>query len=211
MVNGSTSRGQIFVVDDDASMRQSLSLALEPEGYEVICFANGASLLCSAREHIPACIFIEVRLPEKSGIDILKRLRAEDYPAPVFVTSGQGDIPMAVDAIRNGASDFIEKPITGNEIVGRVKAVVEPPAGAGGGGIFSRRPSLRLPGSEPLTRRERDVLMHLVDGASNKEIARRLNIGSRTVESHRASILRKAGVRRAADLVRLVLRARQDF
>ena len=201
----------IFVVDDDASMRQSLSSALEQEGYEVICFADGASLLCSAREHIPACIFIEVRPPEKSGIDILKRLRAEDYPAPVFVTSGQGDIPMAVDAIRNGASDFIEKPVTGSEIVGRVRAVVESAAGARSGSNFFRKSSLRLPGSEPLTRREREVLMHLVDGAANKEIARRLNIGSRTVETHRASILRKAGVRRAADLVRLVLGERQGF
>jgi FixJ family two-component response regulator len=207
--NCSTSRGQIFVVDDDASMRQSLSSALEQEGYEVICFADGAALLCSARERIPTCIFIEVRPPEKSGIGILKQLRAEEYPAPVFVTSGQGDIPMAVDAIRNGASDFIEKPITGHEIVGRVRAVVEPLPGAGSGGNFFKKSLLCLPGREPLTRRERDVLTHLVDGASNKEIARRLNIGARTVETHRASILRKAGVRRAAELVRLVLRERQ--
>ncbi|WP_298254831.1 response regulator [Bradyrhizobium sp.] len=211
MQDRSNSRGQIFVVDDDASTRQSLSSALEPEGYEVICFADGAALLSSARECIPACIFIEVRLPEKSGIDVLKQLRAEDYPAPIFVTSGQGDIPMAVDAIRNGASDFIEKPVTGDEIVGRVRAVVEPSPGAGNGSDFFKKSSLRLPGRDPLTRRERDVLMHLVDGASNKEIARRLNIGSRTVESHRASILRKAGVRRAAELVRLVLRERHNL
>ena len=145
----------------------------------------------------------------KSGIDILKQLRAEEYPAPVLVTSGQGDIPMAVDAIRNGASDFIEKPVTGHEIVSRVRAVVEPLPDAGGGGNLFRKSSLCLPGREPLTRRERDVLAHLVDGASNKEIAQRLNIGARTVESHRASILRKAGVRRAAELVRLVLRERR--
>ena len=204
MSNDSTSRGQIFVVDDDPAMRQSLSSVLEEEGYEVICFADGAALLSSARDCIPACIFLEVRLPEKSGIDILKKLRAEDYPAPVFVTSGQGDIPMAVDAIRNGASDFIEKPVTGDEIVDRVKAVVEVPSQASNGNpsnIFS----LQLSGSEPLSRRERDVLVHLVGGASNKEIAQRLGVSPRTIESHRAGILRKAGVRNAAELVRRIL------
>jgi len=203
--NVSSSRGQIFVVDDDPSMRQSLSSVLEEEGYEVICFADGAALLSSARERIPACIFLEVRLPGKSGIDILKTLRAEDYPAPVFVTSGQGDIPMAVDAIRNGASDFIEKPVTGNEIVGLVKALVEAPSKARNDGNPSRKFPLHLWGGERLTRRERDVLAHLVEGASTKEIAQQLGLSSRTVEGHRASMMRKAGVRRAAELVRLIL------
>lgn len=201
--NDATSRGQIFVVDDDPSMRQSLSSVLEKEGYEVICFVDGAALLSSARNRIPACIFLEVRLPGKSGIDILKKLRAEDYPAPIFVTSGQGDIPMAVDAIRNGASDFIEKPVTGNEIVRRVKAVVEALSRASNGP--SEISLLHLPGREPLTRREQDVLVHLAEGASSKEIAQRLGVSSRTVEGHRARIMRKSGVRSAAGLVRLVL------
>jgi FixJ family two-component response regulator len=207
----STSRGQIFVVDDDPSMRQSLSSVLEEEGYEVICFADGAALLSSARDRIPACIFLEVRLPGKSGIDILKKLRAEDYPAPVFMTSGQGDIPMAVDAMRNGASDFIEKPAAGNEIVGRVKALVEALPQMSNGGNPSKALSLHFPGREPLTRRERDVLARLVEGASNKEIARQLGLSSRTVEGHRACIMRKAGVRSAAELVRLVLSGRHYF
>ena len=211
VANDLTSRCQIFVVDDDPSTRQSLSSVLEEEGYEVICFADGAALLSSARDRIPACIFLEVRLPEKSGIDILKKLRAEDYPAPIFVTSGQGDIPMAVDAIRNGASDFIEKPIAGNEIVGRVRAVVEALPKTNNGGNSLKISSLRLPGGEPLTRRERDVLVHLAEGFSNKEIAQRLGVSSRTVEGHRARIMRKAGVRSAAGLVRLILSERHPL
>jgi len=203
--NAASSRGQIFVVDDDPSMRESLSLVLEEEGYEVICFADGAALLSSARDCIPACIFLEVRLPGKSGIDILKKLRAEDYPAPIFVTSGQGDIAMAVDAIRNGASDFIEKPVTGNEIVGRVRAVVEALSQASNGSNPSKIFLLHFPGRELLTRRERDVLVHLVEGDSNKEIAHRLGVSARTVEGHRAGIMRKAGVRSTAQLVRRVL------
>jgi FixJ family two-component response regulator len=209
--NDATSRGQIFVVDDDPSMRQSLSSVLEEEGYEVICFADGAALLSSARDCIPACIFLEVRLPGKSGIDVLKKLRAEDYPAPIFVTSGQGDIPMAVDAIRNGASDFIKKPVAGDEIVGRVKAVVEALPRASSGINSSEIASLHFPGHEPLTRRERDVLAHLAEGDSNKEIAQRLGVSSRTVEGHRASIMRKAGVRSAAELVRLILSERHNL
>lgn len=207
--NDLISRGQIFVMDDDPSMRQSLASVLEQEGYEVICFADGAALLSSAKDRIPACIFLEVGLPGKSGIDILKKLRADDYPAPVFVTSGQGDIPMAVDAIRNGASDFIEKPVTGNEIIGRFKAVVEAIAPASNGGNPSKITSLNLPGREPLTRRERDVLVHLAEGDSNKEIAQRLGLSSRTVEGHRASIMRKAGVKSVAGLMRLALSERQ--
>lgn len=210
-MNDTISRGQIFVMDDDASTRQSLSSVLGQEGYEVICFADGAALLSSARDRIPACIFIEVRPPEKSGIGILKELRAEDYPAPVFVTSSHGDIPMAVEAIRNGASDFIEKPASGDEILGRVKAVVEALSCADRPSDSLRISSLRGLGRKPFSRRERDVMVHLAEGATNKEIARHLNLSARTVEGHRASIMRKAGVRSAAELVRLILSGRQDL
>jgi FixJ family two-component response regulator len=203
--NDLTSRGQIFVVDDDPCMRQSLSSVLEEQGYEVVCFADGAALLSSARDRIPVCIFLEIRPPEKSGIDILKKLRAEDYPAPVFVTSGQGDIPMAVDAIRNGASDFIEKPVTGNEMVGRVKAAIEMLSRASPANNTSKICSLHFPGGEPLTRRERDVLAHLAEGATNREIAERLGLSARTIEGHRANIMKKVGVKSAAELVRRIL------
>ena len=198
-------------MDDDASMRQSLSSVLGREGYEVICFADSAALLFSARDRVPACIFIEVRPPEKAGIEILKELRAEDYPAPVFMTSSQGDIPMAVEAIRNGASDFIEKPVTGDEILDRVRVVVEAHPCASGGGNPLRVSSLHGLGRKPFSRRERDVLVHLAEGATNKEIAQRLELSARTVEGHRASIMRKAGVKSAAQLVRLILSGRHDL
>ena len=94
------SRGEIFVMDEDVAMRESLSIALQEEGYDVVCFADGAALLALARERTPVCMFIEVRNPDQAGLDILKKLRAEDYPAPIFIISGHGDIPMAVSAIR---------------------------------------------------------------------------------------------------------------
>jgi FixJ family two-component response regulator len=198
------SRGQVFVLDDDPLTRESLSSSLGEEGYEVIFFSDGGALLSLARERVPVCIFLEVNPPGKSGIDILKKFRAEDYPAPIFVTSGQGNIPMAVDVIRNGASDFIQKPVTGSEIVDRVNAVVAGISQTGGNLANIHHPAW-LPTREPLTRRERDVLVHLAHGASSKEIALRLGLSWRTVESHRAGIMRKVGVKTAAELVRVLL------
>ncbi len=120
-------KGEIFVIDEDAAMREKLSLALQEEGYDVICFADGAALLSVARLRIPACMFIEVRNPEQSGLDILKKLRAEHYPAPIFIISGHGDVRMAVNAIRHGAHDFVEKPFHTSDVVVRVKAAIGAP------------------------------------------------------------------------------------
>jgi FixJ family two-component response regulator len=198
-------RPEIFVIDDDAAMRETLSIALREEGYDVICFADGAALLSLARTRTPACMFLEAGIPGKSGLDVLKKLRAEDYLAPVFITSGQGDIPMAVDAIKNGALDFIEKPFRSDEIVARVKAATDAFSRLPGGDIDSNISSLQFPGREPLTRRERDVLVQLAKGASNKKAGRLLGLSSRTIESHRANIMKKMGVRNAAELVHFVL------
>jgi FixJ family two-component response regulator len=199
------SRGEIFVLDDDAALRETLSLALQEEGYDVICFADGAALLSLARNRVPACIFIEVRLPGKSGLDILKKLRAEDYPSPIFIISGQGDIPMAVDAIRNGALDFIEKPHPICEIVAPVKAVIATLPQLRGSDGRLKIPPLHMPGREPLTRREREVLAQLVVGATNKEAARQLGLSPRTIEGHRSNIMKKVGVRNAAELIHRML------
>src|ERR1700760_3408335 len=151
-------RGEIFVVDDDPAVRDTLSMVLSAGGYEVICFADGAALLSVARSRTPSAILLDVHIPGKSGLDVLKELHGEDYPAPIFMISGQGDITMAVSAIKNGALDFIEKPFRGSEIVARLDEAI---------GAYSRRQhesgsnniqSLHFPGREPLTRREREVL-----------------------------------------------------
>src|SRR6201981_1211250 len=124
MVDKIASRGEIFVVDDDPAVRDTLSVVLSAAGYEVICFADGAALLAMARNRTPACILLDVHIPGKSGLDLLKELHGEDYPAPIFMISGQGDIAMAVSAIKNGALDFIEKPFKGSEIVTRLEEAI---------------------------------------------------------------------------------------
>src|SRR6201990_3001182 len=117
MTEKSTPRGEIFVVDDDPAVRDTLSMVLSAGGYEVVCFADGAALLAVARSRTPSAILLDVHIPGKSGLDILRELHGEDYPAPIFMISGQGDIAMAVSAIKNGALDFIEKPFRGKESV----------------------------------------------------------------------------------------------
>src|SRR5579871_1423830 len=121
MAENSAPLGEVFIVDDDPAIREVLSLVFSQAGFRATCFADGAALLASARVTVPACIILDVNIPGRSGLDILKQLNAEDYPAPIFVISGEGDIPMAVNAIRNGALDFIEKPFRGADVVARVK------------------------------------------------------------------------------------------
>ena len=197
-----TSKGEIFVIDDDASMREKLSKTMEERGYDVVSFADGAALLSYVKARTPACIFVEARA-DRSGLDLLKKLRAENCAAPVFVTSASGAISMAVDAVRNGAFDFIVKPFCSREVARRIEAAIdeyaEPASNDDVAGI-----SLYVPGGQPLTDREREVLARIAVGETNKETARQLGLSARTVEGYRASIMRKAGVRNAAELLRRV-------
>src|ERR1700710_536767 len=152
------SRGEIFVVDDDPAVRDTLSMVLTAGGYQVICFADGAGLLAVARSRAPSCILLDVNIPGKSGLDILKELHGEEYPAPIFMISGMGDIAMAVTAIKNGALDFIEKPFRGPDIVARVNEATGAYARRQADSSAAKAISLHFPGGEPLTRREREVL-----------------------------------------------------
>ncbi|MBR0733888.1 response regulator [Bradyrhizobium japonicum] len=191
------SKGEVFVIETDAASREQLSMALQQRAYDVICFADGASLLSEAKARMPACVLLEMP-PDRSALDVLKRLREENCMAPVLVTSANGSIAMAVDAIKSGATDFIEKPFRTHDVVGRIDAAIDEFAQPG-----SNRQRW-LPGCEPLTGREGDVLEHLAAGLTNKEIARRMHLSARTVEGYRAGILKKAGARNVTDLLRRI-------
>jgi two-component system, LuxR family, response regulator FixJ len=197
------SRGEVYVVDDDSATREALSRALRDAGYEVIHFADSAALLTETRTRTPACIFLDAHV-EGRPLELLKKLRIEDCPAPIFVASAQANIPLAVDAIKSGAFDFIKKPFCVNEIVARVDAAI-------GAQIHVenlegiRQISQRLSGEVHLTKRERDVFAFIAMGKTNKEMARELGLSARTVEGYRATIMRKVGARSATDLVRRML------
>src|ERR1700704_218616 len=159
---------EIFIVDDDPLVLNALSIVLSREGYEVTGFGEGGSFLAAAKARTPTCIILDVQMPGQSGLDILRELNAQQYAAPIFIISGVGDIPMAVEAIKNGALDFIEKPFDASTVVARVREAVE---------AWARRAeragaetlSKTFPGLELLTLRERDVLNQIAAGSSNKQ------------------------------------------
>src|SRR5689334_120635 len=157
MADSPVSRDEIFVVDDDPAVRETLTLVLTAGGFDVICFVDGAALLEVARSRTPAAILLDVHIPGKSGLDILKELHGEDYPAPIFMISGQGDIAMAVSAIKSGALDFIEKPFRGSEIVSRLNDAIAAFVRRQSESSMTKVGTLHFPGREPLTRREREV------------------------------------------------------
>ena len=195
-----SSKNEVFIVDDDPAVRDALSLVFMLEGYQVAGFAEGSAFLAAARARVPACIILDVNMPGRSGLDLLRELQAQRYAVPLFIMSGQGDIPMAVDAIRSGATDFIEKPFDADTVVRRARAAID----------AAQRPDLTetlpgFPGRNLLTPRERQVLAQITAGASNKEAGRRLAISPRTIEVHRARIMDKLGARNAAELVGIVL------
>jgi FixJ family two-component response regulator len=199
--------GEIFIVDDDPLVVNALTVVLSREGYQVSGFGEGASFLAAAKSRTPTCIILDVQMPGQSGLDILRELNAQQYPAPIFIISGVGDIPMAVEAIKSGALDFIEKPFDAATVVTRVREAVEAWARRSqrGGGSSGDILSKSFPGHDLLTSRERDVLGQIAAGSSNKQAGRELGISPRTIEVHRARIMEKLGAKNAADLVRIVL------
>jgi two-component system response regulator FixJ len=207
MVQEYGSGGEIFIVDDEPLICEALSAIFRREGFGVTSFYDGDSFLAAARRHTPACILLDLNLRGTSGLDLLQSLDAPSYPAPIFVISGQNDIPTAIEAVRKGARDFISKPFEARNVVQRVRD-----------SLAQRRPSEHaarprvppaFPGHHLLTPRETQVLMQIANGASNKETGRLLGISPRTVEVHRARIMDKLRAKNAADLVRIVLSERR--
>lgn len=190
----------IHIVDDDPAVLDALSIVFDSEGYSVMAHECGDAFL-EVAEQSPACVLLDVHMPGRSGIEILNTLQAKNYPAPVIIISGQGDIPMAVSAIKRGAFDFIEKPFDANSLLNKVKRALER---FGSDAEPEADASAPFAGEELLTPREREVLRQIASGASNKEAGQRLGISPRTVEVHRARIMDKLGARNAADLVRIV-------
>ena len=168
-------------------------------------FVDGASFAIAAKARIPACVILDIYLPGRSGLEILKDIDAANYPAPIFIASGRGDIPSAVAAIKSGAFDFIEKRMEADALVARVHEAIQ--ARAQRPRESDSRPAhlSRFPGSELLTRREHEVLAQIAASATNKEAARALGISQRTVEIHRAHIMQKLGAKNSIDLARKVL------
>ena len=196
----------IFVVDDDPLVRQAMRTFLEARQYRVEDFASGESFLDALPPDATGCALVDFRLPAMDGIEVLRRLAERDVALPAIIVTGSSDITDAVTAMKAGAMDFVEKPVDPEELAAAItralKRTSHPEVHADDSAAAAREIAR-------LTARQREILDLVVSGLANKEIAARLNINQRTVESHRALVMRKLGVRTLADLVRLTLVARQ--
>jgi two-component system response regulator FixJ len=195
---------EILVADDDPLVCDLLDCTLTSGGFRVTTFGEGKALVAVARERMPACIILDVYLPDKTGLDILRELDAPRYPAPIILISGNCQTAMVVDAVKHGALDVIEKPFPPDILLARVRDAVRGWRRHGANGAAHLPASFQ--GRYLLTSRELEVLTHIAVGDPNKDIARSLGISMRTVEVHRAHLMDKLGARNAADLMRLVLR-----
>jgi FixJ family two-component response regulator len=194
----------IHVVDDDEAMRDSLLWLLDDGRYEVRTYASGEEFLERLEALAPACVILYIRMPGISGIEVHERMTRQGVATPVVFVTGHGDVPMAVEAIKRGAFDFIEKPFNEGKLMGIIEAALEKDAQAAGLSAAQSEVSARLAKLSP---REREVLDLVVAGKMNKTIADVMNISIKTVEAHRSKVMEKMGARSLAELVQAVIKA----
>jgi two-component system response regulator FixJ len=192
----------VHVIDDDLAMRESLDFLLSIQGFKVLLYDSAVAFLAATGPSDGDCILSDVSMPEMSGLELVHKLRDDQVSAPVILMTGQGDIPLAVEAMKAGAADFIEKPFSDDLLMGAVR------------NALARRNA--HPGNEKndakerlsqLSPRERDVLVGVVAGKANKVIAYELGISPRTVEIYRANLMTKARARNLSELMRIALAA----
>ncbi|MDR3464530.1 MAG: response regulator [Xanthobacteraceae bacterium] len=194
----------VFVVDDDSHVRQAVRSMLEDEGRIVEDFEDAEAFLDAYRPGRKACLLIDANLPGISGIDLLKRLKDAGHPIPAIMITGHSDVPMAVEAMKAGASDFLEKPIRGTELLAGIARALEQAGDSGKLTSWRKDAADHLAG---LTRRQRQIMEMVLAGHPSKNIAADLGISRRTVENHRASIMKRTGSRSLPALARLALAA----
>ncbi len=197
----------IFVVDDDEAVRDSLRALLGSAGLTVEAYASGREFLEGYAPHRRGCLLLDVRLPDMSGLELQRTLAAQGVGLAVIMITGHGDVPMAVNAMKAGAVDFIEKPYRDDTILGCIERArdLDQSARARDGSTTDTAARIAL-----LTAREREVLDHLIIGRPNKVIAHELGISARTVEVHRARVMEKMQADSLSHLVRMALAAGID-
>jgi FixJ family two-component response regulator len=192
----------VYIVDDDNGMRTSLAWLLESVGVKSAGFANANEFLGAFDPSVPACLVLDVRMPEQSGFDVQAELNRQGATLPIIFVSGHGDIPMSVRALQNGAIDFVEKPYNSQQMLDRVQRALKLATQRHAANQKQRDLRKRL---ESLTAREKEVLRGVIDGKGSKRIASDLSISVKTVDVHRASIKDKLGAASIAMLVRDVM------
>jgi two-component system response regulator FixJ len=199
-----TARRTILVIDDDPAMRDSLGFLLDVNGFAVATFETAADFLDHFAEYAVDCIISDIRMPGMTGLELARKLKADAIACPVILMTGHGDVALAVDAMKAGAVDFIEKPFEDEALLRAIREALQAQSGTPADGAARREAEARLADLSP---RERDVLRGLVAGKINKVIAHDLGISPRTVEVYRANLMAKTNVRSMSELMRIAIAA----
>lgn len=197
----------VHLIDDDDGVREALTVLLAEAGLAVRSYKSGIDFLAAKRTETPGCIVSDIRMPGLDGLELQAKLRSEGSAVPIIFITGHGDIPMAVQALRAGAMDFIEKPFDDEHLLASIKRALESSERQSSRNAVRGEIEQRLAG---LTPRELEVLDCLLAGRPNKIIAFDLNMSMRTVEVHRARIMQKMNAGSLSELVRMVMTVRPD-
>jgi two-component system, LuxR family, response regulator FixJ len=197
----------VYVVDDDDGMRRALTLLLNTVGYKTATFASPKEFLDRVRPDAAGCLLLDIRMPGMSGLELQQHLNRMGSMLPVIFITGHGDVPMAVQAMKEGAFEFVQKPFRDQDLLDRINHALELDK--------ENRSTLALRADvlqrfESLTPREKQVMQLVGDGLANKVIAIDLGLSERTVEIHRAKVMEKMGARSVAHLVKLQMSMSAD-
>lgn len=195
----------VYLIDDDDSVRRSAGFMLRTSGFEVHAYASGVDFLKEVKGLEPGCILLDVRMPDMDGLEVQRELNQRGVAMPVIVLTGHGDVATAVEAMKSGASDFIEKPFEKAVVLEAIERGREAIARRGEAHKSQHDAQVRI---AALTAREQDVLRELVRGHPNKTIGYDLGISARTVEVHRANLMTKLGARSLSEVLRIAFAAR---
>ncbi len=195
-------KGTVYVVDDDEAVRDSLQWLLEGKDYRVRCFDSADSFLNRYDAHEVACLIVDIRMAGMTGLELQNRLLEANSPLPITFITGHGDVPMAVETMKKGAMDFIQKPFNEDQLVPLVERMLEQAKVSFAGVQHAANREALM---SRLTTRESQVLERIVAGRLNKQIADDLGISIKTVEAHRANIMEKLNANTVADLLKVAL------
>lgn len=200
--DATTKAATVFVVDDDPSMRDSMRWLIESVGLKVEAFANADAFMEQFAGEVPGCLVLDVRMPGTSGMELLDSLKSRGVQLPIIMISGHGDVPMAVQALKRGAMDFLEKPFRDQELLEQIAKAIEVDQTRRSkaesiAGIRSRL--------EKLTPREREVMELVVAGYANKQVAAKLGLSEKTIEVHRSRVMSKMRAKTLPCLVKMAI------
>ena len=199
-----TGKGPVYVIDDDDAMRDSLQFLLDSANFETRLFETAQAFLEALPAITSGCVVSDIRMPGIDGIELLKRVKSAKVSLPVIIMTGHGDIPLAVEAMKLGAIDFLEKPFEDDRLLARIEAALQQAEAGVRNEALTQEIVARVKSLSP---RERQVMDGLVAGLSNKVIARDYDISPRTIEVYRANVMTKMQASSLSELVRLAIRS----